>query len=612
MSGIVGIANVDGAPVDDGLLRTLTSRLSGRGPDAQRSWTQRHVGLGHALLRITEEAENEQQPSTLDGEVWITADARVDGRAELARQLAAAGQIDRRTAESRGTADNTLVLHAYLAWGERCVEHLLGDFAFAIWDGRQQRLFCARDQLGVKPLFFAVAGGSLVFASELECVRSHPSVADDLDDLAIADFLLFGQQQDLDATAFSHIRRLPPAHYLSWDGDRTQVKRYWEPSQPPCLLYRRATEYVDHFDELLRTAVADRTRADPIGVLMSGGVDSPLVAASARGELERRHHAFELQAHTVIFESLIPDSEKRYANIAAEALGIPIRYHPRDSYPLFGGTEALALSTPEPSAEPFLSFHLDLMREIGSSCRVALSGYDGDAVCQVWLASHFKRLATSHRVGRLFSDATRFAVMQRSLPPIGFRARLERRRERRTAGPQFPPWINPTLAKRFDLRTRWRQHALPALAVDRPVRADSTALLTGPPLPDLFNAYDPALTRVPLSWAHPLLDLRIISYVHSLPPIPWCVDKMILRRAAGRVLPAAIHRRAKTPLAADPARSILPESGGPAIQEHRPAALAAWVTPSALPAPHALKGSDLLWPRLFVISLDHWMALRES
>ena len=143
MSGICGIVNQDGAPIDRHLLEEMTAFMAFRGPDAQEVWTNASVGFGHTLLRTTFESEHEQQPFSLDGKVWITADARIDGRDELRKKIAARGR-DR----IEGVTDAELILHAYDSWGEDCVKHLIGDFAFAIWDGPRKRLFCARDHCG--------------------------------------------------------------------------------------------------------------------------------------------------------------------------------------------------------------------------------------------------------------------------------------------------------------------------------------------------------------------------------------------------------------------------------------------------------------------------------
>ena len=139
MSGIVGIVNFDGEPVDPGLLERMTSSLEFRGPDAKRTWIDGPTGLGHTLLRTTDEALGEQQPFTFDGKVWIVADARIDGRGELVSKLSAKGR-----GANLDHPDVELILHAYHVWGHECLQHLLGDFAFGIWDGHLRTLFCAR------------------------------------------------------------------------------------------------------------------------------------------------------------------------------------------------------------------------------------------------------------------------------------------------------------------------------------------------------------------------------------------------------------------------------------------------------------------------------------
>src|SRR5580700_7454241 len=126
----------NGAPVDEVLLRELARFLKYRGPDGCDVWSQDRAGLGHAMLRTTREAANERQPASLDGKIWITADARIDCRSELESSLISAGCKIR-----PGAPDSELILHAYTAWHEKCVQHLRGDFAFAIWDAGQQKLF---------------------------------------------------------------------------------------------------------------------------------------------------------------------------------------------------------------------------------------------------------------------------------------------------------------------------------------------------------------------------------------------------------------------------------------------------------------------------------------
>src|ERR1700680_220735 len=180
MSGIVGIVHFDGAAVDRHLLGSMTAFTAFRGPDAQEIWMGDNAGFGHALLKTTDESEHERQPFTLDGRIWIVADARMDARRELIPKLKAKGHENL----SPDATDVELILRAFLVWNEDCVEHLLGDFSFAIWDEQKQRLVCARDHLGVKPFFYAHIGQKLIFSSSLDCIRQHPVVSDRLNDLA--------------------------------------------------------------------------------------------------------------------------------------------------------------------------------------------------------------------------------------------------------------------------------------------------------------------------------------------------------------------------------------------------------------------------------------------
>ena len=163
------------------------------------------IGLGHSMLRTTRESFGELQPAVFKGRYWITADARLDGRAELLAALDLSG-----SGIGHSVPDSELILRAYAKWGSACVEHMRGDFSFAIWDAPNKQLFCARDQFGIKPFYYASVGSILVFSNTLDCVRRHPAISGRLNDLAIADFLLFDVIQEPAATSFADIHRLPP------------------------------------------------------------------------------------------------------------------------------------------------------------------------------------------------------------------------------------------------------------------------------------------------------------------------------------------------------------------------------------------------------------------
>src|SRR5476649_2651280 len=148
MSGIAGIYNLDGQPVDRARMQRMTDMMAYRGPDGMGCWIDGPVGLGHAMLHTTPESLREIQPlSDERSALCVTLDGRVDNRSELHAALQSKGQ------PLRTDTDAELVLQAYACWGEDCPQHILGDFAFAIWDGRNRKLFCARDALGIKPFY---------------------------------------------------------------------------------------------------------------------------------------------------------------------------------------------------------------------------------------------------------------------------------------------------------------------------------------------------------------------------------------------------------------------------------------------------------------------------
>ena len=249
-------------------------------------------------------------------DVWITADARIDARDELIRKLEANGSRGLRHAAT----DADLILHAYRVWGTRCVDHLLGDFAFAIWDAMRKRLFCARDHFGVRPFYYAQVGEHLIFGNNLETIRQHPRVSDELNDLAIVNFLLFRHQPRINQTSFADIQALLPAHTLICERGKTTISRYWTlPIEDP-IHFKRQHDYVDQFREFFDSAVADRMRTNRAGILMSGGLNSSSIAATVHSLRARKKSEFALKAFTYVYDRLIPDEER---SLCGDSRGSP-------------------------------------------------------------------------------------------------------------------------------------------------------------------------------------------------------------------------------------------------------------------------------------------------
>jgi asparagine synthase (glutamine-hydrolysing) len=603
MSGIAGIVNLDGSPVDQQLLRRMTEFMAFRGPDDQQTWAAGNVGFGTALLRTTDESLHERQPFSLDGKVWIAADARIDGRTDLLGKLRS-----KVAADLDAVSDTELILRAYTVWGEECLEHLIGDFAFAIWDERKRRLFCARDHFGVKPFYYARVGNGLVFSNTLNCVRLHPGVSGALNEEALGDFLLFDFNRNVSTTFFADICRLPPAHCLTLSDESHRLTRYWNLPIDGRVRYRRASDYVDHFKELLRESVSDRLRCENVSVFMSGGLDSTAVAATAVDELKKRGAHFDVRAYTAVYEKLFDDEEGYYAGLVAKELGIPIHYVVADKYGLYDHWDRPELRRPEPYNGPLIAISSEMYALASNHSRVALSGNGGDPVLYPPpLSSHFLRLAKRLRVGQIAMELWRYISFYRRLPQLNVRANLKRFFAKPVEQQQYPEWLNQDFKRRLDAR-RERDTAGDFPILTHPERPEGYRVLRQILWPYDFENEDPSATSFPCEVRYPFFDLRLVNYLLAIPPVPWCRDKEILRQAMRGVLPEEVRTRRKSPLPVDPAVLLANQSDVTWIDRFSLAPeLAQYIDRDRVPPVAGEDDSDSLSINLRPFTLNYWL-----
>ena len=602
MSAIAGIFDRKGAPVQRALLRNLTHFLAYCGPDWSDTWFDGPIGFGHAALRTTRESLNEQQPASLDGQLWITADARLDSRDELREEIETTGRSCGRLA-----ADSDLILHAYAAWGSECVHHLRGDFAFAIWDSHRKTLFCARDHFGVKPFYYADLDDQFVFSSVLNCVRMHPDVPDTLNETAIGDFLLFGLNFDDATTAFRDVRRLLPAHSLTITQDEFFLKRYWRPPTNGRIRYRDANDYIEQFKILFQAAVKDRIRTDRVGILLSGGLDSAAVATTARTLSKRPGEKLDLRAYTVVYESLIPDRDGAHAKETAEFLKIPARYLALDNLQPFDGWGSGDWMWPEPPEDPLFAGLFDQFGMISEDCRVVLSGEGCDNLMDFEMWPHVKDLMGQREWRQLFVDTLRYASMRRA-PWPGIRRRVKRAFGKDHDAPRFPRWIDPDFARRMSLVERWKEVNSHSTSERHPILPGAHASLDSPQWAYLFEHENPGVTRRPVEVRYPFLDLRIVEYLLALPPFPWFFEKNLLREAMVGCLPESVRRRPKTPLAGDPLAEWLRRSPRDWVSEGPWSEEASrYITRRAIPPLNGAGESEELQAAVRPICLNFWL-----
>jgi asparagine synthase (glutamine-hydrolysing) len=540
----------------------MTEYLAFRGPDRQRVQVMNHVGFGHTLLETTDESKKEEQPFTLDGRRWIVADARVDARQDLIARLRT------RTNEevAADATDVELILRAYCVWGEECVTHLLGDFTFAVWDEPRQRLFCARDHLGVKPFFYALLGQTVAISNTLDCIRMHPAVSRDLNDQAIADFLLFGANETIDTTTFRDIQRLPPAHTITWEREKTERRRFWTLPVDEPIYFKRADDYSDRFVELLQGAVRDRLRTRRVGVLMSGGVDSPTLAAVALSQLREGSAGFFLQAITSVYDRLIPDSERHYAGLVADYLQIPIRWDVRDDETSIVQLDQVSIHTPEPVDNPAaFAAGVATFKSVAAQARVLLYGEGPDNALRYEWRPYLSHLVAGRRVASLVRALSNDLLMHPRVPLwSSIRQLAGARGHRKRWQATFPGWLNEAFAARCGCRERWeaRQGTPPSSHPVRPLGYDG---LNDPRWLPLFEECD-----INGAWSHseirhPFLDVRLLQYMLALPAMPWCRNKLIIRRSMRRALPDDVLRRKKAGIPVSPDFIRIQTSGLPRL-----------------------------------------------
>ena len=605
MSGIIGIVNTDGAPVSKDLLDRMVAFLRFRGPDAQNICCGSEAGLGHALLDTSGGAGADKQPCSIDGKIWIVADARIDGRSELQQKLQASGLT-----VPPGASHAELILFAYAAWGKDCVHHLIGDFAFAILDTTSKELFCARDHFGVKPFYYANLPRSFVFSNTLNCLRLHPEVSWRLNHLAIADYLLFGGNQDPRTTSFDQIQRLPPAHSLVCSQGQVTISEYWKLPLPSELIYKNRQDYIEDFRVLLQIAVQDRLPPGPVAVSMSGGLDSSTVAATARLILGEDRKS-RLQAYSVVYDRLIPDQERRFAAQVADFCDIPLHYLVADDYQLFQHWNDGDASPAEPCDAPLRAIEDDLYKQIAAQTRVVLTGEGGDPLL-VASAEDVLKLLKARKFWSLAAGYMHCALSQRSMPKVGLRT-LIRARTKAPENCSLPEWINPELAHKLDLAHRERELEHDVVAVKHR-RCKAYEVLSQVHWANTFELYDSGNSPQPVEARHPLFDVRLVKFSLSLATLPWCVGKQIMREAMSGSLPKKILRRPKTALAGDPLVELLKQPQSVWVDTFQPTpALLQYVTPSRIPPVSGKRNfSSNAWVTLRPLSLNHWLQMQPS
>jgi asparagine synthase (glutamine-hydrolysing) len=423
MCGICGLATADGAPPDREAVRRMSARLIHRGPDSDGLFAEGGVALAARRLSIIDLEGGSQPLRNEDGSVLVVQNGEIYNYRQLRREL-------ERRGHTFSTASDTEVLaHLYEEHGDGFVERLRGMFAVALWDARRSRLLLARDRFGIKPLYYRVAAGTLAFASELKAMLELPGFSREIDARALSAYLAFNSIP-APLTIFAEARKLPPGCTLSWQGGEERIDRFARPAPVPAAEARRgpADALAGELREVLRDSVRAHLVADvPVGVLLSGGVDSAGLTALAAGESSEPLRTFSIGCEESSFNEL--DRARQVA-----------RRYGTDHHELILRPEAVELlpKLVEAFDEPFgdsSAVPTYLVSQLASEhVKVALSGEGGDELFGGYYTYVADRLAP--RVGRLAALA---APLAEALPSSDSKVSLEYKAKRFARAAHLPP-----------------------------------------------------------------------------------------------------------------------------------------------------------------------------
>jgi len=554
MSGIAGVINFDGAAVEPGLIQGMTSSMDYRGPDGINHWNEGGAALGHCMLHTTPESLQERQPVTNeDGSLVLVMDGRVDNWVELRRELLSRG------AWLRNRSDAELVLRAYQLWGHDCLSRIEGDFALAIWNAQDRRLFCARDPMGNKPFNYYWNGRSVVFASEVHAILALPDIPQVVNKGVLAEWLA-SEWYSRDETFWQGIRRLVAAHYMVVDFSGPKIDQYWSPDLFATLSYSRDEEYIEHYRELFTETVRRLSRSHkPVSYEVSGGLDSSAIFAVA-DHLHQRQQllAPDLTGFTMNFQGDPDADEIEYCRAIGAMLGKPIVEIPPAKPSLSWYRESASKFKYFPGFPNGVMAHNLMQRVDDSGSRVLLNGVGGDE----WLGAsriyYCEEIAAKHwpHVRSLFREDVGSSGLLRSVwwllrygiapsLPLFVRKSLQGIRDKHVLGFNRRNWLKPDL-RRALAEQRTRHRSLPKRKIRWPGQRGELAVLADAYSVIAHESHEKSAATFGLELRRPFYTSDMVQFSFMVPKrllFAGGVNRFAHRQAMRGLLPRQILER---------------------------------------------------------------------
>lgn len=554
MCGIAGIVDPEGASRDT--LGRMCDALAHRGPDDADLcvWEDQGVGLGHRRLSIIDLSPAGRNPmGNEDGTVWVVHNGEIYNYRELRRELEAAGH------RFRSNSDTEVIVHAYEQWGEDHVERLRGMFAYALYDRRaasmggasMPRVLLVRDRLGIKPLFYSWDDRRLLFASEPKAIFAVPGFDRTPDRSALADFLTY-LYVPTPKTAYARIRKVSPGEILVFDGSRLEGRRYWDvkPDASPAQI--GVAEAASCVRELLEDSVRAHLVSDvPVGLFLSGGIDSSTIAALATSVSDDA-----LRAYSIGFD-VAEHSETKFARLVAARFDLGYREWVVGVGSVREALDRVGDAYDEPFGDGSAVPTMRVSELASDEGKVVLSGDGGDELFGGY--GWYRRWSFRQKVGfvplalrrgvfgplaKLAGSRSRRWLSDLALDPFRQYARLlelfSPEEKRGLLGPSLQDELEG-YDDYWHFRRYWREE------LDPLTRMQYLDLKTYLP-DDILTKVDRASMAVGLEVRPPFLDHRLVEAVFALPAsvrLPGGEPKGLLKRAMGPVLPKEVVERPK-------------------------------------------------------------------
>ncbi|MBI5680860.1 MAG: lasso peptide isopeptide bond-forming cyclase [Methanobacterium sp.] len=550
MSAITGIFLKDKS-VNLELIKKMNDTLSYRGLDGSDIWINGNAAFGHQMLHTTPESLNENLPF-FDEEkgLAITADARIDNRNELIRvlKLEKSGKI---------ITDSEIILKSYQKWGEECPEKLLGDFAFAIWDKNKEKLFCARDHMGVKPFYYHLSDDSFYFAIEIKALLSVQEIPCKLNEVKIADYII-SMDEDRKNTFYQEIYRLPAAHSISIDFKKNELKQYWTLDPSNELNLGSDEEYAKAFHDIFKEAVKCRLRsAFPVGSELSGGLDSSSVSCMSQKILSKDKK--RLKTFSIVFKDLTDCDESNYSKIVSKWCDMDSYFIESDGINPFEVMEnPLWPKETPPSAHSMYVFWFLYKKAQEEGVRVLLNGFEGDAAVgrgnclleELARKKRFKMMIKEIKATSKLTHVNPFEILfyevMGPLAPEFLKNIWKFLSQDFTYKNHEKKIINKDFAKKINLKERYEIMNEYLKNKGKNVRNNQFYELSSGFYQMILEEFDQIAAASSMEFRFPFMDKRLLEFCLSLPPDQqlsdgW--DRIIMRRAMENIIPPEIQFR---------------------------------------------------------------------